>query len=182
MTFHRTHHGSWAAAGTGMLQLMLLDVGQSLVRMWDWGCRNSGCEEELLLGDALAAGHNSHSFHKLQDSMAKFPCAPGRALSHSSFSPVCPSADPSPLAEPGIKHPFSSSFGYVSLWTIFHGKEKGFFPPPTLQLLISFSSYPPQSLPSLLCCPEPPAQIQLGQLSQKTQKLLNIAGQGRSIS
>lgn len=58
MTFHRTHHGLWAAAGTGMLQPVLLDVGQPLVRMWDWGCRNAGSEEELLLGDALAAGHN----------------------------------------------------------------------------------------------------------------------------
>lgn len=82
MTFHRTHHGSWAAAGTGMLQLMLLDVGGSL---WHWGCRNAACEEELLLGDALAAGYNSHRFLKVQDSMAKVPCAPGRALSHSSL-------------------------------------------------------------------------------------------------
>lgn len=123
---------------------------------------------------------------KLHNSVAKFPCAPGTALSCSSLpqSHDFPSVSVSRSVSPGrTRHqaPFFLHFWLHFSMDNFSWKgERIFFP---LQLLILFSSYLSQSLlPSLLCCPEPPAQIQPGQLSQKPQKLLNIAGWGRSIN
>lgn len=117
---------------------------------------------------------------KLQDLVAKFPCAPGTALSHSSLlqSHDFPSVSISRSVSSGrTSHqaPFLLHFWQSFSLDNFSRKGKRIFSP--LQLLISFSSYPSQSLlPSLLCCPEPPAQIQPGQLSQKPQKLFNISG------
>lgn len=104
---------------------------------------------------------------ELQDSVAKFPCAPGTALSHTQ-SHDFPSVSISSSISPGRSShqaPFFLHFWLCFSLDNFSQKGKRIFSP--LQLLISFSSYPSQSLlPSLLCCPEPPAQIQPGQLSQ----------------
>lgn len=125
--------------------------GAALVRMMrGWGCRTQLTQ-----------------IPGLQDSVAKAPCAPGTASSHTQ-SHDFPTVSSSSSISPGrFSH---QALFFLHFWPRFSldnfsQKGKRIFSP--LQLLISFSSYPSQSLlPSLLCCPEPPAQIQPGQLSQ----------------
>lgn len=110
------------------------------------------------------------------------------------FPHTPPAADTFPLAAPSPSRSychFSSFFGYVSLRTIFQGKEKGFITfssPLPASCRSRFPHYPspyplrakPAPLPSA-SSPAGGAGSSPASFFQITRQLSNIAGEGRSV-
>lgn len=150
-----------------MLQPMLPGTGHPSAKTVVF-CGDACCEERGALGRcSLAAGHDRHkplNYGTAQPGFPKLLALPYPAAPYARAIPS-PNTSISRYISPWQNHSlgtvtaiFPPLLATVSLWTIFHGKEKG-FPPPAADLVSTLPISVPTTVLSLLCCPAPPAQL-----------------------